>query len=486
MNITFMLSPITVLTRYPVSSRILSSNLLKDKRFNVNFYNASLNSYVKCLNIFEKDYLPKIEKIKTSRSEIAKMWSGNRMFNRFTLLELLTGRHDKKMIEKIKTEYVLFSAPTVMDFNFVKSLLIENKKVVLGGSSCQIYTPAEIRKILMDSDVPENKLKNLIVVSGYVDMETDLYKIISNWKDHIITENNFKTMWDAEDDFIHDHIRVMKHTFNPSINILLNSRCWWGKCRFCTHRALPCISFAEDMSVDELVEYIDRISKKYFTNRVFFNDSYLVNTPKTVEFMQRLTDKGYFLEFYTGIQLLKRPSYIDFINKCNINVMYIGMETTNDFQLDFIKKGFKRKDIFETVDLMINNMNKKTQVSLFSMIDLPVENEKDIIENWETQAKIRNKFIDNKMICRFAFSPLRYFPKTDLLGDLIQPAREDQMDKVIGVWNIYKFYEEIGMDISGISKAITMPLIRYTPDGKILKSDVYYMNSDIRKQILWK
>jgi len=376
-----------------------------------------------------------------------------------------------------------------MDLAFVKSLINYNKKVVVGGSSTFIYTPDEIRKILIKSGAEEKKVyENLIIVSGYVDMETDLYSIVKEWKDHVITKNNLKTIWDAKNDFMLGYTRIMSSLYRTTINILLASECWWGKCRFCTHKYLPCIRFDENISVDDLMNYIRRMSKKYNTRGVFFNDSYIVNTPKVVEFMTRLNNEGYEIDIYTGILLLKNPKYIEFINKCNINKIFIGMEHTNDFSLDFIKKGYHKKQIMETVDLMAKNLNHHTKPIFFNIIDVPVENEDQIHSNWNTLLDMRHRFQKHGSICYYNFALLRNYPKTEMIeNNLLRRAREDQMDSenLIGIWNIYKFFEDCGIDLSNISKEITIPVVRHFPNGKQTKSDLYIVNKDIMEEIIF-
>lgn len=487
MDVTFLLSTVTVLSRYPVASRILTSNLVKEKRFNVKFLDTGLQTFPQASKIYKEKVLPQLIEMGTMRSEFVRWWCGNEVFGRFSLAYSFAGHFDEQLIEKIETEYVLFSAPTIMDLPFVRSMLNHNKKVVLGGSSTLIYEPHQIRDLLRKCGADERKLnENLIIVSGYVDLETDLYGIVKQWKDHVITENNFKTMWDAREDFILDHKKIMNTLFHTTINILLNSGCWWGKCRFCTHKYLPSIRFDHNVSVDELMKYIREISAKYETNEIFFNDSYIVNTPKVEEFMVRLNEEGYRIDLYTGILLLKDPKYIDFINRCNIQKLYIGMENTNNFSLDYINKGYHKKEIFEVADALCKNLNLNTFVVFFNIIDLPVENEYQVQSNWENLIHLRDKFKKYNRDCFYNFASLRNFPKTDMIdGKLLRHAREDQMNSedLVGVWNVYKQIEECGIDLSGISRDITNPAVRYSPDGKQIKSDLYIVNADIIKEL---
>jgi hypothetical protein len=62
--------------------------------------------------------------------------------------------------------------------------------VIIGGSLLNSYTFQEIRDIVFL--IAEKKyMKNLMIVKGYVDLTTDLYKMVREWKDVEITENDF-------------------------------------------------------------------------------------------------------------------------------------------------------------------------------------------------------------------------------------------------------------------------------------------------------
>ena len=58
---------------------------------------------------------------------------------------------------------------------------------------------------------------------------------------------------------------------------------------------------------------------------------------------------------------------------------------------------------------------------------------------------------------------------------LLKHARKDQLnsENLIGVWNVYKLFEECGVDLSGIPHEMTQPVVRYLPNGKQMKSDLH-------------
>ena len=504
-DITLFSSPQTFFTRYPISSRILTSNLEKEKRFRIHSTaTIPLMCYTKSVTLLQQKYKSILENSDETYARYADAWCGSTVFGRFPIFYIFSGKFDREILDRLETEVIFFTAYTVLDFRVVKILLNDNRKVVLGGSSTFVYEPELIRKFLLEMGADEDKVKNnLIVVRGYVDKNTDLYKIFEKWEDTEIKENDFSSFWDCTEDVYMKHVRVYKGFFNTEIGALLTPTCWWGKCTFCTYTCFPHNDFIKGVSVDKLVEHFNIISKNYDSRNIFFHDSYINPTAKSKELFKRLSEEGFKMSFYTGIKLLKNPKYIDFLNDCNMDRIYIGAEHSNDFQLETINKGYGRKELFEMIDVFKKHLKREIIPVILLMVDLPsnAPSKKDAIQeikdNYRTFYDIRQELKNEGFAwgagCQFNLAPLRHFPKTNLVdGNLLRHATSDQMssDQLIGIFGMYKYLsEKLDIDISEIenSKCLSEPLVRYLPNGEMLESDMFYVDKEVIEDISrWK
>lgn len=503
-RITLFSTPQTYFTRYPIASKILTNNLERDKRFSVHYTdNISLICYTKAIKLLNEKYIPMLEKIDDTYSNYAKTWSGGTTISRFSIFYVFTGIFDELILSKIPTEVVFCTAYTVLDLRLVKTLLNDNRKVMLGGSSTFIYEPELIRKFMISMGVDREKVeKNLIIVGGYVDLTTDLYSIYKRWEDYVITENDFTTFWDCLEDNLIENVRLYDSLFQTGLNALLTSRCWWGKCKFCTYTCFPEYDFTKNVTVDKMVNYFIKLSKLYNSKNIFFNDSYLVNNKYNKELFRELSDRGFTLLLYTGVLLLNRPDYIDFLNENNVVSLLIGVESTNDFSLKYINKGFQRKDIYSMVDKMKKYMRKSIMPEFLLMFDLPLNspNKTEAIEtikdNYQVLIDMRNDLassgVANGIGCNFSLAPLRHFPKTDLAdGNLLRVESFDkEPEDLIGIISMYKYLSRsLGIDMTEIDKAscLSEPIMRYLPNGEPLNSDANYLDKEIIKELgTWK
>ncbi len=494
-KITLLSTPQTYFTRYPISSKVLNSNLRRDGRFEIhNVDDISLICYGKAVKALEDKYKPILNKIDTPYSHYARIWAGGTPISRFSIFYTYTGAFDEYILSKIPTRDILCTAYTILDFRLVKTLLNDNRRVMLGGSSTFIYDPEMIRKFMLEMGVDREKVENnLIVVRGYVDLTTDLYSIYKNWKDYKITENDFSTIWDCIEDNLTEKVNIYNSLFHTGLNALLTSKCWWGKCKFCTYTCFPKHDLTEGVPVEKIVRYFKKISKSYKSNNIFFNDSYLVNNDYNKQLFKRLTEEGFTKSLYTGVLLLKRPDYIDFLNENNVTSMLIGVETTIDSSLKFINKGYTRKDIFEMVDMLKKRLNKNTVPDFLLMCDIPLDapNRKDAIrqirEGYKILLDIREDLasagIGNGEGCRYALAPLRHFPRTDLAdGKLLRIESFDRkINDLIGIVPMYKYLGKVlDIDISDIenAKCLSEPIMRYLPNGEPLESDANFLDKD--------
>lgn len=500
-DITLLTSPQIFHTRFPISGRIVSNNLMNDKHFNVNttehiqlkIYAEGFKRWSHLRTGFNSD--------DSNYDVFAKEWLnlkyGKFQWNsRFALFYIYTGAMDDIILENVKTDIVFFTAYSIIDWRMVKLLLENDKRVVVGGTSTMIYSFDELRGYLIKMGVPRDKVeKNLIIVSGYVDLTTDLYDIYDKWVDKQITENDFTTFWDCTEDGFMDYIKIYRTIFDTHINSIMTSKCFWGKCKFCTYTHLPKVNFVDGTSIDKLLEYFNILRKNYQSDNVFFNDSYLVNNDFNTQLFKELTADGFNISLYSGIKLLSRPKYLDWLNECNISALCCGVESVNDFSLDYIQKGYHRKDILEAFDLVCKHLNSDITFYSLIMTDLArnsknkTEAIKEIQGDWEQWANIKRKLIDNDFHVQLSVSPLRHFPKTDMVdGNLIRFAEKGQMSyqTLSGLFGVYDYFSrKLDIDISEIIKTtcINQPIVRYLPNGEFLESDMHYVDGDIQRYV---
>ena len=502
-EITLLSSPQIFYSRFPIAGKILTTNLINDRRFKVHLTeNIQLKCYSKGFDKW-KGLWDKNENLLSGTDSydiFARGWINIRYgkFNwncRFPLFYMYTGALDEVILENIKTEVVFCTAYSIIDLRIVKMLLNNKKKVVLGGSAIMIYSADEIRGYLIQMGVDKNIVeKNMIIVEGYVDLTTDLYNIFDKWVDTKITENDFTTFWDCTEDGFIKYKNIYRKIFDTNLGSIMTSKCWWGKCRFCTYTSLPKINFTKDVSLNKMVEYFNTLKTNYDSNSIFFNDSYFVNTKYNSELLKALSNEGFSISLFSGVKLMSNVKFLKFLNEININTVCIGMESVNDFSLDYIIKGYHKKDIKYMISQIKQYITKPINFYILIMVDLPINspNKKQAIEDinrdWEFIAEMKREFIDAGLHVEMAFSPLRHFPKTNLIdGNLLRHA-EDGMgyEQLSGVYGLYDYFNRhLGINIDQITenKCINEPMVRYLPNGDFLESDMHHVDKDILKYV---
>jgi hypothetical protein len=83
-----------------------------------------------------------------------------------------------------------------------------------------------------------------------------------------------------------------------------------------------------------------------------------------------------------------------------------------------------------------------------------------------------------------AFSPLRHFPKTNLIdNNLLRPAQEGMgYEPLSGLFGLYDYFNrKLNINIDQIKENICInePLIRYLPNGEFMESDMHYVDKDL-------
>lgn len=151
----------------------------------------------------------------------------------------------------------------------------------------------------------------------------------------------------------------------------------------------------------------------------------------------------------------------------------IGIESFNDFSLNYIKKGYKQSDIFEAFDLMKKHMNTNIRLNPYLIIDLPYKSRDDLIENYVMAVELQNEM--RSLGFEFKYTPnwLEITPDTkDLLIDN-KFIKMDTTRKSQGRHIAFEFMEEIGLIKPHEYEYLAIPFQRYDVMGNILEPDIY-------------
>jgi len=241
---------------------------------------------------------------------------------------------------------------------------------------------------LLDIGTDKEKLCNVILVRGYVDLETDFVRIIDNWVDTTITENKLWTIYDCVDDFLLKYKNIIKRFYsNPALNVVFEQACPYKKCTYCNHQYLPDVNFVKD--VDSVVRNIHTLTSAYKTDTISIADSYCNFNKIQKQILEEVN--CYKITIYSGIMALQSIKHIEYINKYIFQIL-VGMESTIDSTLSFIKKGYTYDHIMKAVDNIIKYMDKDTWIIFNAIIDLPTLSIQDSILNLNRMKEIWKRF----------------------------------------------------------------------------------------------
>ena len=488
-----MTSPMSFFTRWSIGTRVLTT-VLENQGFSVDFFDASLFCYVKAAYKF-KDINIELDSSHAILTNNA-VGGATSNFSRFPHFYVGAGMLDDFILESIKTETVFYSAPFAQDFRIIKTLLENGKRVFLGGTATLIYGYKNIRKSLEALGMTKKQGKNLCILEGYVDQSTPVRKHYSRWIDSVVLHNDLNSIWDCKEDWTLQNKNIYSKLFNTNLGIVLNTSCWWGKCKYCTFPCVPVTDFTEGMSSKEVVKKILALGDMYDSRNIYFFDSYMLGTKRNREIMYALKDEGYKLSIYSGMHLLTEK-YIKFLNKAEIDP-FIGLEHTDDKTLEAIDKGYDIKQINKSFDNMIKYMDRKIRPVICVMADLPIvadsrEEAINIIKkNYEYIMNQKRRFESEGFIFQPDLKSLRHLPMNTLVtkDGLIREASPDEMNlkDLIGIWALYLYMsKESGVSLDKFDKDTNKPLVRFLPNGERLESDLYFMDKEVVRELsTWK
>ncbi|MFO7986369.1 MAG: hypothetical protein R6U38_10910 [Desulfatiglandaceae bacterium] len=502
MKVTYIYPPLFK-PFYPMATRILTENLLRNPHLEVEFSAIPVSTYQSEVDQKLYDTIMSKARSQFSPNVVAFMEQKYMVYNVFYVF-MAHGYFDEYILEQYDTDIQIVSVLNFCDLLIVKHLLQMGKKVVLGGALINIkLSHSFVRRFLQAMGVPAAKLQeNLIIVSGNIDLTTDLYAIISAWKDTEIRSNDYGTVYDCERDFLRQYYRATPST---PVHFGFNNRCWYGKCKFCTYRELPAMDFLTHIEKDRIVRYVHDMMQTCGSRQLRFIDSYYrCNSAHVEDILNQIAD--YNITIYTGIMLLKNKAYIEFINR-HVNCLLIGLESTSDFSLKYVDKGYTYADIEMAVDQIIRYLNRDVFLEISIIVDLPGQDAADIRKNYEQIAALRERLANEGFKVAVHMNILSVFPNLELLyqkeGLLTYSLDPKDLDTATGKNHLIHILRKSGMDnpLQLPSRCVIKdednrygltygyissdtPVIRYDVNGNRLPSDLELMDEGIMKSIL--
>jgi len=474
-----------------ISTRVLTTNLMNNDKLDVTFLNAPIMSHY-----YSHQNMDQYQKMFEDKDPIMKQatpaW--------YNALRVAVGnyQHNNFIVDELKTDILFQSCSvTLYEINTLATILNSGVRLMIGGPLPSTYSFDGLRSIISQYVKPEY-MKNLMIVKGYVDLTTDLYKLAKDWKDTTITENDYSTFWDCEDDYTIDKIKGMRR-FSGHIDMsfmdgffpykystfILDNKCWWGKCKFCTYYKYEAKEdFTGGASVEKIAQNILNTLKKQGNNAVFFVNDYFQFTSKYKAIMDILKANGIHIVIFTGVQMLKDREYLENVNKY-VSAMLIGVESFSDFGLDYINKGYKYADIKEANSMMKKHLKRDCFLQESIIIDLPERNEKDVLVNY-TRASIEKEDMRNAgFSINYSIKPLlvNYDTKDAFIDNKWLSVNEDEDEYLIGRHLVFKYLREMGIATNDIYKQMSVPLVRFDEDGEKMLSDFRILTHDLAADV---
>ena len=488
---------------YPIATRMITGNLRRNEKLDVTFSKIPVRAYKS--GSYKTVYDRVVSKGKDMFSPAAGVYMSQKFISSNLYYVMMTrGYFNDDIFEDVRNEYVMVTCINFCDLLIVKDLLDNGNRVVLGGPLLNIkMSPGFIREFLSKMGTTSHSLnKNLIIISGDIDLNTDLHQYIQAWKDDVIEDTDYTTIYDCREDFLQD---MFDHSPSTIVHVGFNNRCWYGKCKFCTYKGLPVMDFLSGAEEDRIVDYFQTIKREFGAKELRFIDSYFSIQNESVHYILDQI-KQYRIAVFAGILLMKKKDHIKFLNQY-VNTILLGLETASDFALKNIKKGYTWDDIQKAVDQMIRHMDRNIFLEISTILDLPFRDEEDVKTNYQRVLDIKERLEDAGFRVGIHMNILSLFPNLDLLTR--KPSyfgisdRKEDMKHSTGKNYLIHLLKQAGMDAplllpsgeliadrenpAGLDYGFLssdLPVMRYDVQGNILPSDLNLMDEGVIKRIL--
>ncbi len=488
---------------YPMATRIMTENLLRNENLRVEFSDIPVRTFTS--NVHKKIYDSIFPGAVSKFSPNIETFMGQKyMVNILFYVFMAHGYFDEYVREDFDQEYVIITCINFYDLIIVKRLLENNRRVLLGGPLINIgLSPTFIRQFLARMGVDRETLSNnLIMVTGNIDLTTDLHGLMKDWKDTTISFNDYTTIHECERDFLQD---FYDDSLEIPVHLGFNNSCWYGKCKFCTYKKLPRMDLLANCEETRIAGYIRNVMKRFKSSHIRFIDSYYRTGTAAVHNILSNVNH-YDITIYTGIILLKNKEYMNFINRY-VNCLLIGLETTSDFSLKSINKGYTYRDIELAVENIIKYLDRKIFLEISVILDLPYRDAEDVRTNYEKILVLKQKLEEAGFPVAVHMNILNIFPNMELLNDrkglLRTDGSKDDMKFSSGKNYLIHLAKGAGMERPGLLPSHTImndthgardiqygyigedvPIVRHDVKGNVLPSDLNLMDESTMKEIL--
>lgn len=494
MKVTYCSSPVLPGREFTMANRILTENVLRNDKLDVKFN----YSVIGCYNKYEKqayESLPLVREKDYALSLSYALWKD------MVRLGLSSAYYPKKFVETIQTDVVLMSCVSgFYDYPFIVELLNSGFKVVLGGSNFRLWMDVDgVKRLLLELGLKQKYINNFIIVSGMVDLTTDLYEIIKDWKHLEIRENDLSTVWKCERDYFQSVLNSASSLLDLNLNsmdshesfintiFLTNNRCWWRKCSFCGFKKTKLMDFDSGVAPERIAENIIATTRRFKTNTLYFSNDYFVFTKKHKRVLEiLLKEKDYRIRIWTGILMLNNQEYIDNVNKYNIKHLRIGLESGTDFSLSYLNKGYGTSVVDDTVE-KLKGLKKDIEITLNTITDAAQTSKEEVRNNYENilrwKTDLRNsgyrvQVIANSLGIVREINDKECVDNRYIIPCSIEKARSGRIELYNSLKSIF------GEDI--IQPQIYdhfIPFNRYDKEGKILSRDFDIIPIDLIKKL---
>lgn len=487
-NIAFMVPSFALYNQSGSGGRIVWKNLKNDPRINARF----------CYDfLYYKDKL-KLPNIQTNDNyeSYAKCTDQQKLYA-FDFYDRFL--EDLEVKEKI----VYISVFDRNELIIVSKLLNDDKEVVAGGTIFHSVDFNTIRQLLLKLGTPENKLEYLTIVKGLVTDETDLLCLMRKKEVTLPEPESFECMLEATEDPLLKTVNSLRGKVNSGFwnfnAIMLDSSCYWGKCEYCSRMRDQIINLKNVENLDDkTLKFIKKWKKENKIEsdvEIRFEDSYFIPDGIREEIIKKSPPYVKFSAF-SGVMLLQDPEYAKMINELLYRVR-LGLETTSEFSLWAINKGYKRKSIYKAFDNIIKYFNKDTFLEIAVMLDLPERDEESVLDNYRIVYGIKN------MLNREGFKNVAFYPnltrmlpgtfKSNRVQPFIEKVTNPDWKLVSGGYKWTKYLNNFyNTDFTFLYPEYLSAYYRRGEDNSIIKSDLDILSKNLfdaiflDTEVLWR
>lgn len=454
------ISPLQPQPAYQMATRIVVENLSRSP-------------------MFEPETIRVLSKEK-NRYKIDKIYKKQIEFTSF-YANVMSGEYDRDL--DVDSEIALVSCTSIFDLYSVKKYLNENRVVVAGGPIIGLLGPEMIRNVLSKSDA---KIEKLILVSKYVDLDTDIYKIIKDNKDITIDKNNFRTFFECDKNFYNEYHSGSRVFFGFDLY------CKHGQCKFCTFAYAPKACFVNNVSPQEIVDNIHKTMTNHKSTTLQLVDSYFIYTKKNIEVLKLL--EKYIVATYSGILSLQDVNYINLVSKY-VKEIRIGLETVSDFGLENTNKGYTYEHINTAVNNIIKHMSRDVKLLFNIITDMPAKNVRDVVINYDRILKIKRTLTSEGFKVKFFFAPLSLFTNQKLIDGVLFDIKVYPPEMLSGFSYLVHLFRQSGIDGLSMVKGnfkdrrdigimdLYTPVVRYDENRRVLKTDMLLVDKEVMEEI---